>query len=715
MKKILAVLLVLAMVISVAPAAFADGGALTPLNPGKNSNLSAGKYKYTADQDCTLSWEITGYGIVDADGEYESWMGYLDEDFGTNLVISIYDYDRWEFVPVAEKSGSIECHEYDEIQFKITSTSEDAVVELNLTFGGSDEGTTGGDTSDEDIPEPGETEGDPIDVMPIEFRYGLDIKAGATVYYRIQNLYSKNLVLGGNVKVQYAVYDDETGNTWYDAEKDENGNAVVADSTLPGGTLIAITNEGTEEAHVTLDSVAPLGTSGNAKPIELDQNVQMTLSGYKDYYYKWTATAAGTITVATSADNGYEYSVDVAGVIGKLHSTNDGDDFIATEVKQVKNGDEVIVYIHHDDSENDSSKISVKLTFELATGEKDNPDAIGEDAPGKVTLDNNSGYYYKWTATDDGKVDISFAGTNGWKYNMSVNGEAGEDHASTDENAAANQSIEVKKGDVIIICVSGVAEDASEISVNLAFTKNVPDNIEINYIQEDKITGAGSFNIGEDDWEWVDIEDEQIDKAVLGDDGFYHLNSKDGPILFIDLVTECYGISIKDMNSVGRVKYSFVLEEGNYENGQYKAMIDAYLAAVEDGVVALTEELMNMMKQVGAGKGWYTTGAEWQFGCKVNADEAWMFLCKYAVEKEDDSKDEDNKDDSPVIEPDNKDEDKKDDSSVVEPDNKDNTEDKDDNKVPATADNSALMLSLVAMVVAMAGVAVVLTNKKKIA
>lgn len=687
MKKILAVLLVLAMVISVAPAAFAEENQSHSLHLGTNSGLEKGKYVFQPEQEGTLRWSITKYYLPDIDtGEYTDDCTFnIDYDIQNGGLMDI----NW--APIEKSFGELMIEAYDggSIDYVEFEIKADCMITLELSF-------EGASTS-----EPGETEDDPIDVIPRAFGAGLDIEAGATVYYNIQNLFGNNLVLGGNVKVQYAVYDDENAkNTWHDAAKDENGNAVVADSTLPGGTLIAITNEGTEDAHVTLDSVAPLGTSGNKAPIELNKDVVTKLDAGDSYYYKWTAENNGILNVAVSGTNGWAYS------IGSDNYHSNDETPKPNNTVSVKKGDEVVICVssHWIGSDEEGAytvtDITLKLTFELATGEKDNPDAIGEDAPGKVTVDNNSGYYYKWTATDDGKVDISFAGTNGWKYNMSVNGEAAEDHASTDENAAANQTIEVKKGDVIIIYVSGVAEDASEISVNLAFTKNVPDNIEINYTQEDKITGAGSFNIGEDDWEWVDVEDDVVDKAVLGEDGYYHLNSKDGPILFLDMAADFNGIGIKDMNSVGRAKYSIALPEGNYENGQYKAMIDAYLAAVEDGVVALTEELMDMMQKLAVHKNWVDyVDSVTEGKVKVNPDDAWMLLCKYAVEKEDDGKDEGNKDDGPV----------------VEPDNKDNTEDKNDNKVPATADNSALMLSLVAMVVAMAGVAVVLTNKKKIA
>lgn len=770
MKKILAVLLVLAMVISVVPAAFAaESSAIIahgsvdvtdgdPYEGGVALDLAAYDGKYTVfavadDQvnDVKLIGDFESskamcfsFNVGLADEEFYIYGGKSDGTGKVTYTVIQEAEDNWSvlaqnevvvtdgdpnnggelvsFVPTAvgkvyiyavaedyDKNVEIFCVNAYDTKKAMVYTTSDWPGDSVYIYGGKEDGT--GKVSyvfmktGEGVGEvPGSSAESAISIVANDFSTGLNIEAGSTVYYNIKDMNGENLLLGGNVKVRYAVIiNADTGEyEWHDADN-KDGKFVIPE--IYGNKLISVTNEGTDTAPVTLESVIPLGTSSNPEAIELDKDIVTKLEERASYYYKWTAENNGILNVAVSGTNGWAYS------IGSDNYHSNDETPKPNNTVSVKKGDEVVICVssHWIGSDEEGAytvtDITLKLTFELATGEKDNPDAIGEDAPGKVTVDNNSGYYYKWTATDDGKVDISFAGTNGWKYNMSVNGEAAEDHASTDENAAANQTIEVKKGDVIIIYVSGVAEDASEISVNLAFTKNVPDNIEINYTQEDKITGAGSFNIGEDDWEWVDVEDDVVDKAVLGEDGYYHLNSKDGPILFLDMAADFNGIGIKDMNSVGRAKYSIALPEGNYENGQYKAMIDAYLAAVEDGVVALTEELMDMMQKLAVHKNWVDyVDSVTEGKVKVNPDDAWMLLCKYAVEKEDDSKDEGNKD-----------EDKKDDSSVVEPDNKDNTEDKNDNKVPATADNSALVLSLVAMVVAMAGVAVVLTNKKKIA
>lgn len=135
--------------------------------------------------------------------------------------------------------------------------------------------------------------------------------------------------------------------------------------------------------------------------------------------------------------------------------------------------------------------------------------------------------------------------------------------------------------------------------------------------------------------DFVDYTDSVIDTAVLGADGYYHLNSADGPLLYADF----FGVepSLGTAWSFGSVSYV------TYEGGEIDSVIDyqdalgAYLMASNtDGFFTyknsyhpLTADLIEMIKNIGINNGWY--GEE---GLVGNTEDAWMFACVTMVSED---------------------------------------------------------------------------------
>ncbi|MBR6514941.1 MAG: S-layer homology domain-containing protein [Clostridia bacterium] len=120
----------------------------------------------------------------------------------------------------------------------------------------------------------------------------------------------------------------------------------------------------------------------------------------------------------------------------------------------------------------------------------------------------------------------------------------------------------------------------------------------------------------------VAYNDETVDTAVLGEDGFYHLNSVDGAILYVNLADSTMNLS--DAMSYGQLKGA------TWEDGILKVITDyneayqAYIDVAADGYAPLTEDLMVILKEVGANQGWYGEG-----GWVASTEDAWMFACYY--------------------------------------------------------------------------------------
>ena len=127
----------------------------------------------------------------------------------------------------------------------------------------------------------------------------------------------------------------------------------------------------------------------------------------------------------------------------------------------------------------------------------------------------------------------------------------------------------------------------------------------------------------------VNINDDKKDVAVLGKDGYYHLNSEDGPVLFVNFGHET--ISLLQAYSYGRLNGVVKNEAGVITTIiDYNTAFAAYNdASNEDSCYPLTKDLMTILKEVGAAEGWYEE--EGFVGGKY-ADEAWMFACCYNEE-----------------------------------------------------------------------------------
>ena len=212
---------------------------------------------------------------------------------------------------------------------------------------------------------------------------------------------------------------------------------------------------------------------------------------------------------------------------------------------------------------------------------------------------------------------------------------------------------------------------------------------------------------------YVDFEDDVIDDAVLGNDGYYHLNDKNGPVLFVNLNDSIMSL----YTMIGYGKLSAVYYDENGTALKVVEYTDAFLEYVDalptdaDGNITsfyypLTADLIEMYKEIGASHEWYSGSAPWVYA----SEDAWLFACYYdeAVTSMGDVSNEDadsnDKDDATTDDNQNKVEDKND--TAVE--DKNNNSNVDTNKVsPSTGDN------LVALSIAIVSAASIFLGTKK--
>ena len=128
-------------------------------------------------------------------------------------------------------------------------------------------------------------------------------------------------------------------------------------------------------------------------------------------------------------------------------------------------------------------------------------------------------------------------------------------------------------------------------------------------------------------------------QVVLGDDGFYHKDSKDGPLMYLQFKETQY-VAIDDILKNFHIGAYLYDDNGNFlQKEEYTEMMEKYrdCADKDKYVYPLTEDLAYVLKSYGKHQGWWDTeNPGYLFRDQdgnnvpgVNVEIAWLFLCCY--------------------------------------------------------------------------------------
>ena len=131
----------------------------------------------------------------------------------------------------------------------------------------------------------------------------------------------------------------------------------------------------------------------------------------------------------------------------------------------------------------------------------------------------------------------------------------------------------------------------------------------------------------------LDVTDPSL-TVVLGEDGYYHYGSADGPVVFLRIASpNPYMSDFKTICDSTRICAYLYNEDGSFDRRiSYNELIAEYLTvASEDGVVPLNEQLADMVKTAGNYMGWWNFSEDLDiFDDKiVDPAVAWLFACAY--------------------------------------------------------------------------------------
>ncbi|MBQ6884798.1 MAG: hypothetical protein IJN56_03570 [Clostridia bacterium] len=182
----------------------------------------------------------------------------------------------------------------------------------------------------------------------------------------------------------------------------------------------------------------------------------------------------------------------------------------------------------------------------------------------------------------------------------------------------------------------GVESDLSEVSITVNWSDptvvEIPWTVYENKKAPEKFEMPDFVNVDAFDDGYVDFEDDNIDDAVLGDDGYYHLNDKNGPVLFANINDSI--MSLYTMVGYGKIAAIYYDENGDVSKKvDYTNAFNEYVAALPadaNGTITsyyypLTADLIEMFKEVGTTHNWYDGDSPWVYA----SDDAWLYACYY--------------------------------------------------------------------------------------
>ena len=142
----------------------------------------------------------------------------------------------------------------------------------------------------------------------------------------------------------------------------------------------------------------------------------------------------------------------------------------------------------------------------------------------------------------------------------------------------------------------------------------------------------------------VDLGDLSLKAVYNENDGYYHLNSADGPIIFIDLTSASQFVAsiqvICGNQRMGAYVYDIngnIVEKRSYNElfHQYGMPTDAETSVDSPIRVPLTEKLAEAIKTFGEKNGWWQPNADSNIftsamlGAPYNQEYAWLLYCGY--------------------------------------------------------------------------------------
>ena len=586
MKRILSLLIVLTMLFSMVPSVFADATENEALSTSENivAALNEGN-----DYMAHYHW------VVEKAGEL-TVNYYADLDDTTGITVEVNGEDAGLMEAMAVEAGQT-------VEVWVTSEDIEATVTVYAM-----------------VTEPAGTEGNPIFLGDIK----TTVENAGTLYYVCYFSGCDLTISGADFTV---IYNGETLTP---------ANGVVS-ITLPAvfgwpmPTNFAIVGDG----EFVVEAVYPAGSSENPAELLIDEQVISVEAGTQGYYFTWTAEEDGVLSVYVECVNGWTYVLNnmTAYKYGETQ-WSDSDPVVNPGTVEVSAGDEVQLIVNTYDPADmwnaPAGDVVVVASFEAGTiggGEEG-----GEEGGDVTTKEEYVVDYENMLVLGENELTLNASATT-TVYEFCPEEAGVYQFVADDANALVGywgagsfyvwdqtenktntlEASVTAVGQSIMVGVSGV--ESCTLTITRTGDAASAENEYTVYENKNLDIDSNYCCIGN----YVNINDTTVDTAVLGADGYYHLNSENGPVLFVDFAHETMSLTGL-VNAPGNIRYT----DGEVYIDYAAALGEYCTAASENGnLYPLTADMIEMLQNIGEAKGWYME----EIGWVGSSADAWMFAC----------------------------------------------------------------------------------------
>jgi len=357
-------------------------------------------------------------------------------------------------------------------------------------------------------------------------------------------------------------------------------------------------------------SLAPAAFAEEATPVELSE-AEATVTNEGTGSYIWYFNGSRILNVFGSGEFSVIYNgVTTASEYEMVSMTIEGSFWMPAQFQIVGDG-EFYMYIAE------------------PAGSMGNPEHLTDGENVATIAEGSQGYFYTWIASNNGTLSLSISADAGWTYAVDnvTAGTYGDIQWSDSDPVVDSWTVEVTSGDELQIMVNTYdpanmwTAPAGEIVLTASFAPAGP------AVYENVHTPVAGVSVPAN-LEKVDIT--KAHTAVMGADGYLHLDAADGPVLYAKMVNECV-----DLTTIGGA-FSLVAYIGGVKTDIKEAMV-AYSKALDaNGYYPLTADLQMFLQVYGANQGWYMAGLSPIEGIgSADPSSAWMFCCYTEAVEED--------------------------------------------------------------------------------
>ncbi len=394
--------------------------------------------------------------------------------------------------------------------------------------------------------------------------------------------------------------------------------------------ILAVVSTGfavTESGYImTLSGDDP----GESIPVQSGTET-VTETGAIEFFF--TPDADGILSVTLSGNPGYKIWVYQVADDGTVGLAKNGSAEATYEYELVGGVDYRVYIIGYYNWAEAAATITYEASFtakeiELPPVDMDKSDVVLELGANTVDLlENTIVSLYEfipaepgiYTITVDGNVTMATYGFSAW--NLMANAENGVIvHTAT----AAEQTILV-----------GLTAEAASVTVTIEKTGEYVPPVQNEYVDyEPSCPVVSDF---EDPSDLVNIDINKEHSVVLGDDGYYHLGTAEGPVVYVNLNNECFTLAaLYDAGAPITMRGIYVDENGETHYYDFMSMITGnyYEYSKGNDYHPLNKDLMIFLKAYGQSQGWYNANMssfEAIKGGQFLEESAWLVSCYSTV------------------------------------------------------------------------------------